>query len=67
MEHIWKHVSNEQNQSQNQNEEESIWKWIGLTEEVFTIYQMLTTQPPTSRLKDSYDEDIDYIVVIFEP
>jgi hypothetical protein len=24
MEHIWKHVSNEQNQSQNQNEEESI-------------------------------------------
>jgi hypothetical protein len=67
MEHIWKHVSNEQNQSQNQNEEESIWKWIGMTEEVFTIYQMLTTQPPTSRLKDSYDEDIDYIVVIFEP
>jgi hypothetical protein len=38
-----------------------------MTEEVFTIYQMLTTQPPTSRLKDSYDEDIDYIVVIFEP
>lgn len=67
MEHIWKHVSNEQNQSQNQNEEESIWKWIGMTEEVFTIYQMLTTQPPTSRLKDSYDEDNDYIVVIFEP
>lgn len=67
MEHIWKHVSNEQNQSQNQNEEESIWKWIGMTEEVFTIYQMLTTQPPTSRLKDSCDEDIDYIVVIFEP
>jgi hypothetical protein len=67
MEHIWKHVSNEQNQSQNQNEEESIWKWIGMTEEVFTFYQMLTTQPPTSCLKDSYDEDIDYIVVIFEP
>lgn len=28
---------------------------------MFTIYQMLNTQPPTSRLKDSYDEDIDQL------